>query len=96
MPERLFYMYFPAEAPALLAPQRPPAPLFFPQAQYFTMKVSFTPADLAAAQAAMACHSTQFNPEQLKVLQPGFAKLWNGAIAFVPALAKFSGSDLFK
>ena len=96
MPERLFYMYFPENAFALLAPQRPPPPLFYPQAQYFTMKVPFTPPDLAAAQTAMACHATQFNPEQLKVIQPGFARLWNGAIAFIPAVAKFKGDDLFK
>src|SRR6185503_8208071 len=76
MPERLFYMYLPPDTFTLLTPQRPPAPLFYPRAQYFTMKVPFTPADLTAAQAAMACHGTQFNPDQLKVMQPGFARLW--------------------
>jgi LmbE family N-acetylglucosaminyl deacetylase len=96
MPERLFYMYFPADAFTMLAPQRPPSPLFHPRAQYFTMKVPFTPADLAAAQAAMACHGTQFNPEQLKVMQPGLARLWNGVIAFIPAVSSFAGGDLFR
>ena len=96
MPERLFYMYFPADMFTVLTPGRAPAPLFYPQAQYFTMKVPFTPPDLAAAQAAMACHGTQFNPDQLKLLQPGLARLWNGAIAFIPAVAKFKGDDLFR
>ena len=66
------------------------------RAQHFTMKVSFTPMDLAAAQAAMACHATQFNPEQLKVLQPGMARLWNGVNAFIPAVSSFKGNDLFR
>jgi len=95
MPERLFYMYFPADM-YTLTPQRTPAPLFYPRAPFFTMKVQFTPADLAAAQAAMACHATQFNPDQLKVLQPGLARLWNGTIAFIPAVSSFTGDDLFQ
>ena len=96
MPERLFYMYFPADMFTLLTPQRPPAPLFYPRAQYFTMKIPFTPADLAAAEAAMACHGTQFNPEQLKVIQPGLARLWNGTIALIPAVSSFTGDDVFR
>jgi len=95
MPERLFYMYFPEDL-YTLTPQRTPPPLFYPRAQFFTMHVPFTPADLAAAQAAMACHGTQFNPDQLKVLQPGFAQLWNGKIAFIPAVSSFTGDDLFR
>ena len=95
MPERLFYMYFP-ENMYTLTPQRTPAPLFYPRPQYFTMKVPFTPADLAAAQTAMACHKTQFNPEQLPVLQSGLARLWNGVIAFIPASSSFTGDDLFR
>ena len=95
MPERLFYMSFP-ENMYTLTPGRTPAPLFYPQPRYFTMKVPFTPADLSAAQAAMACHKTQFNPEQLPVVQSGLARLWNGAIAFIPALSSFSGNDLFR
>ena len=44
----------------------------------------------------MACHATRFNPEQLKVIQPGFARLWNGVNAFIPAVSSFKGNDLFR
>lgn len=94
MPERLFYMSFP-ENMYTLTPGRTAAPLFYPQPQYFTMKVPFTQADLSAAQTAMACHKTQFNPEQLPVIQSGLARLWNGVIAFIPAVSSWSGNDLF-
>ena len=36
------------------------------------------------------------NPDQLKVLQPGFARLWNGMIAFIPAVSSIKGDDLFR
>jgi LmbE family N-acetylglucosaminyl deacetylase len=96
MPERLFYMYFPPETFATLNPQRGAPPLLQPQSKYFTVQVPFTTPDLEAAQKAMACHTTQFNPEMLKVMVPGFAKLWNGKIGFIPAIASMSGTDLFK
>jgi LmbE family N-acetylglucosaminyl deacetylase len=95
MPERLFYMYFPEDL-YTLTPGRTPLPFFYPKPQSFTMKVPFTPADLTAALAAMACHATQFNPDQLKALQSGFPQLWNGVIAFVPAVPSFKGADLFR
>jgi LmbE family N-acetylglucosaminyl deacetylase len=99
MPERLFYMYLPAEAMRSLNPQRGEPPMVIPQAKYFTMRVPFTPADLAAAQKAMACHTTQFNPETLQRMLPEFARVWNGTVAFVPgssSLTGMSGNDLFR
>jgi LmbE family N-acetylglucosaminyl deacetylase len=96
MPERLFYMYFPPNTFETLNPQRGAPPMLQPQPKYFTVQVPFTTADLEAAQKAMACHTTQFNPETLKVMVPAFAKLWNGRIAFIPASSSLSGSDLFR
>ena len=96
MPERLVYMYLPAEMFRLSNPQRGEPPMVIPQAKYFTIAVSFTPADLEAAKKAVACHHSQFNAETLQRLLPAMQGLWNGAVRFVPGSAAVSGNDLFR
>ena len=96
MPERLFYMYFPAEAFRVLNPQRGEPPLLLPRMKYFTVRVAFTPADLEAAQRGMACHRTQMTPETLQRLLPAQRRVWNGKVAFIPAFAEANGEDLFR
>jgi LmbE family N-acetylglucosaminyl deacetylase len=96
MPERLFYMYLPVEMIRLANPQRGEPPLLFPQAKYFTVRVSFTPADLDAAVKTMACHKTQFTAEAMQRFLPARDRVWNGAVAFVPASPGLSGDDLFR
>jgi LmbE family N-acetylglucosaminyl deacetylase len=96
MPERLFYMYLPVEMFRLANPQRGEPPLLLPQAKYFTVKVPFTPPDLDAAVKAMACHKTQFTAETMQRFLPAKDRVWNGAVALVPASAALSGDDLFR
>lgn len=96
MPERLFYMYLPVEMMRLANPQRGEPPLLFPQAKYFTVKVPFTPADLDAAVKTMACHKTQFTAEAMQRFLPARDRVWNGAVALVPASPDLSGDDLFR
>jgi len=96
MPDRLFYMYLPVEMFRLANPQRGEPPLLFPEAKHFTMQVPFTPADLEAAKKAMACHTSQFNPEALQKLLPELGRMFNGRVAFIPASPAMSGNDLFK
>ncbi len=96
MPERLFYMYVPVELFRLVNPQRGEPPLLMPQARYFTVHVPFSPADLAAATKAMACHRSQFGPEMLQRLLPELGGLWKGKISFIPASSPMSGDDLFR
>ena len=96
MPERLFYMYLPVEMMRLANPQRGEPPLLFPQAKYFTVKVPFTPADLDAAVKTMACHKTQFTAEAMQRFLPARDRVWNSAVAFVPASPASSGEDLFR
>jgi len=96
MPERLFYMYLPVEMIRLANPQRGEPPLLFPQAKYFTVRVPFTPADLDAAVKTMACHKTQFTAEAMQRFLPARDRVWNGAVAFVPASPGLSGDDLFR
>jgi hypothetical protein len=96
MPERLFYMSFPAETFSAMAPGRGAPPLLIPQTKYFTMSVRFTPADLEAASKAMACHGSQFTPEALQRVLPAMERAWNGQIAFIPASLAMKGDDLFR
>jgi LmbE family N-acetylglucosaminyl deacetylase len=96
MPERLFYMYLPVEMIRLANPQRGEPPLLFPQAKYFTVRVPFTPADLDAAVQTMACHKTQFSAEAMQRFLSARDRVWNGAVAFVPASPALSGDDLFR
>jgi len=95
MPERLFYMYLPAEMFRAANPQRGEPPMLLPQAKYFTVRVPFTDADADAAIKAMACHHTQFTAELLEKAAPAFRKAWNGGVAFVPASPALAGDDLF-
>ena len=95
MPDRLVYMYLPAEMFRVVNPKRSePTPL--PQAKYFTVQVPFTDVDLEAAKKAIACHHTQFNAETLQRFLPAMQRIWNGAVRFIPASPAVSGDDLFR
>lgn len=96
MPDHLFYMYLPVEMFRVANPQRGEPPLLLPQAKYFTVKVPFTPPDLDAAVKAMACHKTQFSAETMQRFLPARDRVWNGAVALVPASPALSGDDLFR
>jgi len=96
MPEHLFYMYLPPEAFRATNPQRGAPPLLIPEAKYFTVNVRFAPADGEAALKAMACHRSQFTPEVMQRVRPAMDRVWNGAIAFIPASLATKGDDLFR
>ncbi len=96
VPQRLFYMYLPVEGFRMANPQRGAPPLLFPEAKYFTVRVRFTPADLAAAQKSMACHRTQYTPEMLQRVVQGQERVLNGEVAFIPANLATRGDDLFR
>ena len=96
VPERLLYMYLPAEGIRAMNPQRGEPPLLIPQDKYFTVRVSFAPQDLAAAQRSMACHRTQFSDEVVQRIVPVQSRIWNGVVALVPAFPTAPGTDLFR
>jgi LmbE family N-acetylglucosaminyl deacetylase len=96
MPERLVYMYLPAEMFRVVTPQRGEPPMIIPQAKYFTVRVPFSDVDLEAAKKAVACHHTQFNAELLQRFLPAMQRIWNGAVPFVPASPAVRGDDLFR
>ncbi len=95
-PERLFYMDIPPEGIRAMYPQRGVPPLVAPQAKYLTTSISFTPADLEAAERAMTSHRSQFTPEMLQRVVPAQARHWNGRVTLAPAFSAMGGTDLFR
>ncbi|MEE4316202.1 MAG: PIG-L family deacetylase [Erythrobacter sp.] len=84
-----------AERPRLLyvgipAGGRPPVPEMAEWAvtdpALLTEAIAYTPADLAAAQAAAQCHATQFDEATRAGMMPLFdATMWQGKVHFRPA-----------
>jgi LmbE family N-acetylglucosaminyl deacetylase len=68
VPERVFFMYLPAEAIRAMVPQRGEPPLLVPDARFATARVAFSPEDLQAAARSMACHASQFTPRSCSAL----------------------------
>jgi len=96
VPERLFYMNLPVEGMRAMNPQRGEPPLVVPQSRYFTVRIAFTPADMAAAKRSMACHRSQFTPDVVERVTAAAEAAWNGAIPLVPAFSPAGGMDLFQ
>ena len=96
VPERVFYMYLPAEAMRAMNPERGAPPLLVPDARYATVRVSFSPDDLQASTRAMACHKSQFTTEVVQRVHAAAAGLWNGAIPLIPAFQTAPISELFR
>jgi LmbE family N-acetylglucosaminyl deacetylase len=94
-PEHLFYASIPVEGFKTLNPERGAPPFLVPQAKYFTVRVAFTPADLASAKRSLSCHRTQFSEEMVERLSDAMARTWNGVIPLAPFLAADAGTDLF-
>jgi LmbE family N-acetylglucosaminyl deacetylase len=96
VPDRVFFMYIPAEGIQAMNPQRGVPPLVLPDARYVTVHVPFTPEDLQAATRSMTCHRSQFTPEIVQRVEAASAGAWNGTIPFVPAFPTAPLSDLFR
>jgi len=96
VPERLFYMSLPVESMRAMNPGRGAPPLLMPQPRYFATRVSFAPADLAAARRSMDCHRTQFTSDVVERVSAAAETAWNGAIPLVPAFSAAAATDLFK
>ena len=96
VPERVFYMFLPAEGIRAMMPQRGEPPLLVPAARFLTARVPFHPEDLQAGARSMACHKSQFNDEVVQRVSAAAAKFWNGAIPLIPAFPTAPTSDLFR
>lgn len=96
VPERVFYMYLPAEAIRAMNPQRGEPPLLVPDARYATTRVPFSPEDLQASARSMTCHKSQFTDEVVQRVHAAAAVVWNGAILLIPAFPTPPITDLFR
>jgi LmbE family N-acetylglucosaminyl deacetylase len=96
LPERIFFMYLPAEAIRAMVPQRGEPPLLIPDARYVTTHVPYSPEDLQAAARSMACHKSQFTPEVVERVTSASVRVWNGTIPLAPAFATGPLTDLFR
>jgi LmbE family N-acetylglucosaminyl deacetylase len=96
VPDRVFFMYVPAEAIRVMNPQRGVPPLVLPDARYVTVHVPFSPDDSQAAARSMACHRSQFTAEIVQRVEAASARVWNGAIPLVPAFPTTPLTDLFR
>lgn len=96
VPERVFYMYLPAEAMRAMNPQRGEPPLLVPDARYATARVPFRPEDLQASERSMACHKSQFTGEVVQRVHAAAARVWGGAIPLIPAFPTAPITDLFR
>jgi LmbE family N-acetylglucosaminyl deacetylase len=95
VPERVFFMYIPAEGIQAMNPQRGVPPLVLPDARYVTAHVPYTPEDLQAATRSMACHGSQFTPEIVQRVEAASRRVWNGSIPFIPAFPTAPLTNLF-
>ena len=60
-----------------------------------TVRARFTPADLAAAGRAFACHASQYDAASRSALVPVFGQsVWKNGVAFRPAIDPAQGDDL--
>jgi hypothetical protein len=98
VPDRVFYiyMYMLAEAMSAMNLQRGVPPLLVPQKRLATARVSFGPEDLQASARSMACHKSQFTAEVVQRVHSATARVWNGAIPFIPAFPTAPIADLFR
>lgn len=95
VPERLFYVSIPVEGMRLMNPAQAGPAFLVPLAKYFTVRITFTPADGEAARLAMACHRTQFAGDVVQRVFELQKQVWNGAISLVPFSPTGPGTDLF-
>jgi LmbE family N-acetylglucosaminyl deacetylase len=96
VPERVFFMYMPAEGMRAMNPQRGEPPLLVPDARYATVHVPFSPEDLQASARSMACHKSQFTADVVQRVQGAAARVWNGAIPLIPGFPTGPLTDLFR
>ncbi len=96
VPERVFYMYLPAEAMRAMNPERGEPPLLVPDARFATASVSFSVEDLQASARSMACHKSQFTDEMVQRVHTAAARVWNGAMPLIPAFPTAPITDLFR
>lgn len=93
--DRLFYASLPAGAMRAANPGRGVPRFVIPQSKYFTVKVSFTPADLDASLRSFSCHKTQFPVDGMKRISAMMRLTSTGELPFAPLFPTSVTNDLF-
>jgi LmbE family N-acetylglucosaminyl deacetylase len=93
-PTRLFYPGFPRDRfPATPPPGLPPwSPT---ESRFLTVRVPYETTDLEATRAALACHKSQFPPEQVAPLAAFMDQVLGGRVYLRPWFGDLTGTDLF-
>jgi LmbE family N-acetylglucosaminyl deacetylase len=95
-PARVFYESIPAEGFQAMTPGRGAPPFLIPQANLFTMRVSFTPADLEAARQSMLCQKTQYPQADVERVIAAMRDTYKGELLLSPMVPQAPATDLFR
>jgi len=93
VPARLAYPGFPKER--LPAPGANDIPWWPTDPRFLTVGVPYTPADLAAARAALACHKSQFRAEEVGPLTEFMDRVLGGRVYLRPWFGAGATDDVF-
>jgi LmbE family N-acetylglucosaminyl deacetylase len=96
VPQRVFFASIPAEGFRAMNPTRGVPQFVIPQASLFTVRVSFTDADLEAARHSMACQKTQYPEETVERVIKAMRETWKGELPLSPMTPQSAASDLFQ
>ena len=96
VPQRVFYGSIPAEGFRAMNPGRGAPPFLIPQADLFTARIRFTPADLEAAGQSMSCQKTQYPQEAVERSISAMGEAWKGELPLSPIVPQAGSDDLFR
>jgi LmbE family N-acetylglucosaminyl deacetylase len=100
VPSRLYYVGLPAERLAAFPPHGSPGAVPFDVAvvaeRYLPVRITYTEADAKKAADSLACHKSQYTPEELVMMTRLTRTLEDGAVRLRPWFgASGSATDLF-
>jgi LmbE family N-acetylglucosaminyl deacetylase len=94
-PSRLFYPGLPSDRPR--GRRERGEPLWAPtDPRYLTVRVPYDSADLAATRKALACHKTQFPPDQMEVLVNWLHETLGGGVFLRPWFGASPSDDVLR
>src|SRR5262245_6620448 len=96
VPQRLFYASLPAEGIRAMNPTRAVPQFVMPQANLFTVRVAFTPADLEAGRRSFECQKTQASQEAVDRVITAMRDVWKGELSLTPMVPAAPATDLFQ
>ena len=94
---KLYYVGFSADQVKVLTPAWVAAlPWSATELSYLTVRVPFTKADQLAYHKALACHKSQFSPEEADRFTTALDAIWEHGVFFRPWTGDHKSDDLFQ